>query len=175
MFLFVLSNPEEEKSFLILYEKYKTYIYSVSWNVLKNTQSAEDNTQEVLAYIIDNFSKFASLDEKNTKGLIYLITSSMAKNSLRSNTRHNLNAINYDPETMPEVIDDTAFDLCDRAVLASAIDSLSDDYKMPLYYSYVYGYNSKEIAKILNISDSLVRKRIQLAKKELLTMLEDKS
>lgn len=175
MFLFVLSTPEEEKSFLVIYEKYKGYIYSVSWNILKNVQSAEDNTQEVLTYIIDNFPKFSSLSEKDTKGLIFLTTSSIAKNSLRSNTRHNLNAISYDPETMPEVIDDSAFDLCDRTILASAIDSLSDDYKIPLYYSYVYGYNSKEIAKVLNISDSLVRKRIQLAKTKVLTILEDKS
>ena len=73
---------------------------------------------------------------------------------------------------MPEVVDDSAFDACDAIVLASAIDSLTDDYKMPLYYHYVYGYTSKEIAQILDISDSLVRKRIQLAKKKLLTILE---
>lgn len=175
MLFFILSTPEDEKTFVLIYEKYKNLIYSVSWDVFKNAESAEDNTQDVLIYIMNNFSKFAALDEKSTKGLICLATSSMAKNNLRYNSRHNLTALSYDAETIPELIDDSIFDACDSVVLASAIDNLSDDYKFPLYYYYVYGYNSKEISKILNISDALVRKRIQLAKKQLSKILEDKS
>lgn len=173
MFYFVLSTPDDEHAFLSIYETHKGLIYSVSWNILRNQQSAEDNTQDVLLYIIDNFPRFATLNEKQVKGLIALISSSIAKNNLRYNSRHNVNAISYDSETMPEIVDDSAFDACDAIALASVIDSLTDDYKLPLYYQYVYGYNSKEIAQILNISDSLVRKRIQLAKKQLLTMLEE--
>lgn len=172
MFYFVLSTPDDEHAFILIYEKYKGLIYSVSWNILRNPQSAEDNTQDVLLYIIDNFPKFATLDEKQVKGLISLISSSIAKNNLRYNSRHNVDAISYNSDTMPEIVDDSDFDACDSIVLASAIDSLNDDYKMPLYYQYVYGYNSKEIAQILDISDSLVRKRIQLAKKKLLTILK---
>ena len=175
MFFFVLSTPEQEKHFLEIYEKYNKYIYSISWGIFKNAQSAEDNTQEVLMYIIDNYSKFENLNDERIKGLIYLTTSGLAKNRLRNDSRHNVTAVSYDAETMPEPVDESAFDAFDTAIIASAIDTLSDKYKIPLYYSCIYGYNSKEIAKILNISDALVRKRIQMAKQELLKILGGKS
>lgn len=76
---------------------------------------------------------------------------------------------------MPVAVDLTnekELDAYDIAELKLVIDTLSDEYRNILYLTYIFGYKSKEIAQIYNMSDSNVRKKIQFAKKEIINKLE---
>ena len=60
----------------------------------------------------------------------------------------------------------------DIGLVRSAIAQLDDMYKIPLVLKIIFGYKSKEIANIMNISDTNVRKRIYDAKKKIRKTLE---
>lgn len=51
----------------------------------------------------------------------------------------------------------------------SAVSYISDTYKNPLILKYIYSFSNKEIAEILNISETNVSTRLSRAK----TMLKD--
>lgn len=171
MIAYSLHNNKENSAFNEFYEKYKNYVFKISFNILGNTQDAEDNTQDVFVYVFNNLFKFDGLEASREKGLLSLITSSIAKNNLRYNSRHNLYSLSYDAENIPEPVDDSSFNIFDITNLSIAIDSLPEEYKIVLYFSYIYGYKSSEIAALLKISDALVRKRLQLAKRELFKIM----
>ena len=165
---FIIDTKEELNKYTHLFNKYKGLIYSVSKIYLERIELAEENLQDVMLYIAENFEKIGDVDSKQTKGLVILISVSKAKNTYKYNLRHNPDSINYcSLDDVLELVDDREFDDSDVVLLSSLIDELPDVYKIPLFFKYVYDYKSKEIAQILGVSDALVRKRIQLAKKQL--------
>ena len=60
-----------------------------------------------------------------------------------------------------------------RAVIASKIKQLPEMYRSILILRYIHGYNSKEIADILNLNDGIVRKRLERARRELTVLLRE--
>ncbi len=56
------------------------------------------------------------------------------------------------------------FDVVDEITLKDAFNKIPEDYKYICYLKYVYNMSGEEIAKLLNISKPLVRKRCMLGK-----------
>lgn len=171
MVVLIISSPDEEQIFIEIYNKYYKYVYSISLTYLKRPALAEENLQDVFLYIVDYFQKFTDYDSKEFKSLLSIITSAKAKNYYTYNVRHN-------PQEVCDITCSStpyksSFDMYDVVALKAAINDLSEEYRLPLILKYAYGFKSKEIARLLNVSDSLVRKRIQLAKIKLQKEMEE--
>ena len=54
------------------------------------------------------------------------------------------------------------FDIVDEITLKEAFDKILEDYRFICYLKYYYNMSGEEIAKMLNISQPLVRKRCML-------------
>lgn len=69
-------------------------------------------------------------------------------------------------------ISDEYFNSYDKADLRIVVNSLNDEYRNLLTFTYVLGYSSKEISEIYGLSSDNIRKKIQFAKLEIKNNLE---
>lgn len=163
MFLNLLDTQNEKDSFLELYDTYKDLLY---WIALKKTNSIEDAeecVQETFFYVAKHFDKIGEIKSKRTKCYLSTIVTGFAidiyndfqKSELISNDDNELRDIEY-------------FENFEKVELAAVFDDILDEEsKIFFYLKYIYNYKSSEIAEIYNVKDSLVRKKLQYARKKL--------
>ena len=129
---------------------------------ISTKEDIEDVLQDAFFYIAKNFHKIEDVDSPRTRHFVCVITEGFAISKYRKEKKY-INAL-----TLDEAIDvdsaDINFDLYEVAELEMALDSLSDEHKNLMYLTYVFGYSSKEITSIYNMTDANVRKKIQFAK-----------
>jgi RNA polymerase sigma-70 factor (ECF subfamily) len=171
-FLDLIDSYEDKIRFEELYNKYLGLMYSVARSKLKNQEDVEDVIQDALFYIAKNFNKVDDVNSNSTKNFVAVITEGFAINKFKSEVRHQ----NYKYDvSMPENLSDSNdFDEFDVTELKLVIDTLSDESRNILYLTYVFGYKSKEIAQMYDMTDSNVRKKIQFAKEEIRRQLSIK-
>ncbi|WP_338374910.1 RNA polymerase sigma factor [uncultured Flavobacterium sp.] len=89
---------KDDKSFTLLYDNYSKSLYGVIYNLIRNTEEAEDVLQEVFVKIWKNIDSY-----NESKGRLYTWMLNIARNSsidkLRSknfnNSQKNLSADNF--------------------------------------------------------------------------------
>ena len=97
----------EKGAFDLLYNKYKERIQYFIYNIVKDYQKAEDITQDVFVYILQNKMK----EEYSFKYYIYLIAKSRALNYVNTKSRKQeineqyfLNETNKIQEDLDEIV-----------------------------------------------------------------------
>lgn len=176
MFLSVIETPQEKSRFKQLYEKYSNLVMYIAMQKLNNPTLAEEAVQDTFMYIAKNFNKIGDVDDVKTKNFVATIANGFAINKYNKENKQNIISSYVATGYTAKEKDDLNFDSYSFIELKNAIDLLSDENKNYLYLKYVYGYTSKEIAKVYGISPELVRKRLQFAKRDVrkyLTESED--
>ncbi len=162
--LALLQNPEDEPIFEEFYHKYHKLVFHIAKEKLQDNQLAEDCVQEVFFNFARNFHNIKdNLNEKSIGSLIHIVSKNMAIDIYRKNKRHYSNVIDVDISDFRGISDDD-FDACDQVILKQAINTLPEEIKSVFYLKYIYNYSGTEIAKMLNISEPLVRKRCMLGR-----------
>ncbi len=167
--LAMIQDKEDEPLFEAFYNQYNKYVYYIAKESLKDHQLAEDCVQEVFFNFSRNFRNIKDkIYDDKFKSLVRIVTKNMAIDIYRKNKKHINNVVDADLSDFFSISDDE-FDVCDQVVLKDAINSLPEEIKYVFYLKYIYNYSGAEISKLLNISETLVRKRCmigrQLAKK----------
>lgn len=162
--LVLFFDESNEKLFLYLHDKYKKLLYKYAYDILKNHYDAEEALQITWLKVANNIEKIKEQPER--KKLNYLIT--IVKNVSINiyNSKKNIVAIDND-ENLTEMMIDKYNDIYFTLELQDfkdAIKSINKEYIMPLMLKYVYGYSIREIADILDISETNVGTRIHRAK-----------
>lgn len=165
-FLDLLDTEEEKNKFKQLYNKYIDLLMWIAMDKLKNYHLAEEAVQDAFFYIARNFDKVGEVDSKMTKGYLSTVIQGFAINKFNKEKKVILLPEEYDDFLNFDCDEEKFFDSIDALDLKLAIDNLSDESKNYLYLTYVYGYTSKEIGDMYNISPDLVRKKIQFAKRD---------
>ena len=166
VFLDLVDTEPEKSKFQQLYYKYIDLFMWIAMDKLKNHYLAEEAVQDAFLYIAKNFDKVGDVESKVTKGYLCTIIQGFAINKFNKENKaihlfledEEFTTFNYDDEKF--------FNSLDAVELKIAVNSLPDDSRNYLYLTYVYGYTSKEIGEMYNISSNLVRKKIQFAKKD---------
>ena len=162
--LVLFFDESNEKLFLYLHDKYKKLLYKYAYDILKNHYDAEEALQITWLKVANNIEKIKEQPER--KKLNYLIT--IVKNVSINiyNSKKNIVAIDNN-ENLTEVMVDKYNDIYFALELQDfkdAIKSINKEYIMPLMLKYAYGYSIREIADILDISETNVGTRIHRAK-----------
>ena len=160
----------EKEAFELLYNKYKDKIRYFVYNIVKDYQKAEDITQDVFIYIMQNKIK----DGYSFKYYIYLVAKSRAYNLINMEKRRSeINEKYIFNETMK-----TEQDVADiitknekRQAIITAIDMLDDRYKNAMYLVKIEELTYEETSQILNESIQNVKNLIHRGKKELRKIL----
>ena len=160
----------EKSSFELLYNKYKDKIKYFIYNIIKDYEKAEDITQEVFIYILQNKIK----EGCTFKYYIYLVAKSRAINYLNLEKRRteisNLYLVNND-ETVAEDVLEIIAKKEEKETLIEAINLLDDKYKNAIYLVKIERFSYKETAEILGETTQNIKNLIHRGKKQLKKIL----
>ncbi len=160
VYLQMIDTPEDKHKFERLYTQYRGLMFYIANQILHNLQDAEDAVHTAFVSIAKNIQKIDSLDCPKTKGYIVTITESKAIDMYRRKQRHPRSL--FDEETAGLAV---AYDGSDA--ISRCFSLLPAQAKHILLLKYRYGYDNREISKILNISEANAAKRLQRAKQKL--------
>ena len=150
----------EHTKIVQLFETYSEDVFRLALSYLHNKQDAEDAVHNAFVKIAENIKKVDDPLSKKTRSYIVTIIETKAIDIYRKKQRH--------PE-VPISEEDIGihFDYTNCGDLAKCISQLPSQYRAVLTLKYRHGYNNREIAKILTISEHNAIKIDQRAKAKL--------
>ena len=182
--ILAINNDDDRAYVEKIYNQYGKKIYKIAFKILNNTEDAEDCVHDVVKIIIDNLEMFQALEGEQLIKLLVTCSRNAALNIYRKNKIKHINEGKRKPYTGDEtdekdldiesVSDDGMFvDLIvineeSRKRISEMIEELDPIYKDVLYLRYQYSMKNQDIAKMLKISESVVKVRYHRAKKILL-------
>lgn len=170
-YLAMIGTEHEKSEFVKFYQRYRKLMHYAAKRILGDDSLAEEAVQEAFLRIAKNFGKVSGADQSATKKFVLIITENAAKTLYRRESRHT--AGREYPEDM-----EAAAGACHAAgdptaAGAETWEAVGHILQMPelqqnvLFLHTVYGYSYREIAALLDISDSAARKRVERAREDL--------
>ena len=160
-----IESQENQRKFVVLYEKYKYLMIKVAKDILKNEHEAEDAVHEAFFKIANNIDKIGDVDSRQTKNYIVLTTKHTAIDIYRKKSQMMKNEMSVDELENPDIlVSEDMMELDEDNRVIRIINSMPEIYKEIFILKYVNEYTNLEIAEILNISEATIRKRISRGK-----------
>ena len=147
-------------------DEYSDMLYKICFLILKNENDVKDVLQETFIKYMTKSPDFKSEDHK--KAWLIKVSQNKCKEFLRFHKRHA--AVPLD-EVEKSVSVTDGMDTYTTSIL-SLIWNLKYKLKSVVILYYIEGYSVKEVAQILGISESAVKKRLERARKELKLVAE---
>lgn len=139
---------------------YKNMVFRLAITYLKNLQNAEDVTQEVFIKLYQNDKKFQS--KEHEKAWLVRVTINASKDVLKSA---------WMKKTVP-IVGDFVFKEKEDGDLYYAIHRLKPKYRTAIHLYYYEDYSVKEIAEIMDVTETSIQTRLYRARKQLKSILE---
>lgn len=140
--------------------EYGDMLYRLALFYVRSGADAEDIVQEVLlAYLMR-----AESGKRTEKSWFVKVTVNKCLNHIRDGKRHAAAPFDESIYAAPSPIGDELYE---------ALNALSPVDREIVWLYYFDGYHSKEIGKIVHKTDAAVRKRLERAKVQLRTFLEE--
>ena len=146
-----------KEEFTAFAEKYMDTIYRVAYSWTKNSDDANDVTQDVFIQLYKTTKEFES--DSHLKNWLIKVTVNQCKMLFRSPWRK--------MEDIGEYADTLGFEEKSHLDLFRAVMNLDKKYRVPLLLFYYEGYSTAEIASILGIPEKTVSTRLFRAKARL--------
>ena len=146
--------------------EYSDMLYKICFLILKNENDVKDVLQETFIKYMTKSPDFKSEDHK--KAWLIKVSQNKCKEFLRFHKRHAAVPLDEVEESI-SVTD--GMDTYTTSIL-SLIWNLNYKLKSVVILYYIEGYSVKEVAQILGISESAVKKRLERARKELKVVAE---
>lgn len=140
-----------EREFNTKYKLYKDTIYNIAYTYFKNVSDSEDIVQEVFIKYLNSDKVFKNLD--NEKYFLIRVTINECKNMLKSSWKKK---VKVDEESILNISDDT-----EKEKYFKVVSSLQEKYKEVIILYYYENLTINDIAQILKISSSNVKKRLE--------------
>lgn len=145
-------------------DEYGDMLFRISLLTLWNKQDAQDAVQETLLRYMERRQEFR--DEEHVKAWLIRVIINVCKDMKRFHMRHP--QVSFD-DLQEFYITEDEFTIIEEVI------KLPTKLKDVIYLYYIEGYKTMEIAHILHISESVVRKRMQRGREQLkLQCLEGK-
>ena len=170
-YLAMIGTQHEKSEFVKLYESYRKLMHYAAKRILGDDSLAEEAVQEAFLRIAKNFGKVSGADQSATKKFVLIITENAAKTLYRRESRH-ISGREY-PEDMEAAAGALQAAEDPTAAEAENRDAVGRILQMPelqqnvLFLHAVYGFSYREIAALLDISESAARKRVERAREDL--------
>lgn len=156
----IIETQAEQSKFEKLYLTYRQMMYALAFQILHNESDAEDAVHAAFIKLAENLEKISDPMCPKTKGYIVTIVENKAIDIYRSKQRHP--QVPYCDETVGLHVEYRG-----ENELARCMAQLPAKYRNVLLLKYSYGYDTKEVAKIMGISQANAYKLEQRAKVKL--------
>lgn len=175
IFTAMIDNPEDQSKFVLLYETYKSSLYAVAYDVVKNEFDAEDIVQQSMLKIIKILSdiEMDALKEKSTKNLLITITKNTALDLYRKRKRECEVLETLPPNKSFKNVEDIIIENSDYQNLIEVIESMDEKYREVLRLRCMHHLTPKETSEVLNITEMNVNTRLTRARKILMEKLKE--
>lgn len=164
IYLQMIEADEDKSKLEQLYIKYRGLMYRIAYGFLHSEHDAEDAVHQAFLSIIENFKKISEVECQKTKAFCVIAVERKALTMIRNRKKI---ADEYEIE-----LDGVEFPMPGDSDLADAMARLSGRYREVILLRFYFGYTTKEIADILEISHAAVLKLIWRAKQALAKLLE---
>lgn len=141
--------------------EYSDLLYKICFLILKDDSDVQDVLQETFIKYMTKSPDFESEDHK--KAWLIKVSQNKCKEFLRFHKRHAAVPL----EEVEESFSVTDGMDTDTSNILSLIWNLKYKLKSVVILYYIEGYKVNEVARILGISESAVKKRLERARKEL--------
>ncbi|MBR8836750.1 MAG: sigma-70 family RNA polymerase sigma factor [Stigonema ocellatum SAG 48.90 = DSM 106950] len=145
----------------MLYDRYGGLVYGIALKILKNSQEAEDLTQEIFLALWRN----VNYNPEHFVRYLVTMTRSRAIDKLRSRSRNLKLLERWSQTEQHETFSSTPFEnACDRERsqhLRSALEQLPQQQRQVLEMAYDEGLSQSQIAQQLDIPLGTVKSRIR--------------
>ncbi len=154
--------------FQFIYEKYKTYVYSLCLRMTHDPSLAEDLTQDIFLHVWRKVASFKGTAMFRT--WLYRVSVNMVLLYFR---RHKMNTFSLDNETSlasTEIrIAETAHqpDMEEHISLRRTLHTLSPRYRRVLMLHDLHGYRHEDISHLLGITSGASRSQLHKARVKL--------
>lgn len=149
-----------------IYSSYSGLVYRLALLRCGSRADADDVFQEVFLRLVRKMPTFDN--EEHVKAWLIRVTINCSHKLLQS-------AWFRKTESISELFDQPDADINDDTTVLSAVLSLPQKYRTVIYLFYYEGYSGAEIAKMLGLSESAVRTRMQRARDKLRIILDDEA
>ena len=170
IYLSVLDSEEDKDLFEEIYRKYKGSMGKISFSILHNKEDVEDAVNDAFLCIANNFTKIKSLSCQDLKSYLIIIIRNASLKIYNNNKKRSDNNEVLDGKEIPVDVD--FFSKMEYEAVISIMSKLPLIYRDVMFLYYRDELSTKEIAKMLSITESVVYKRIERSKKMLAAALE---
>lgn len=169
-YLSIIETEEDKSKFEKLYYDYRALMKYIALDILQDEQLAEDAVHNAFIKLTNYLDKIDENDCHKTKGFIVIVIRSVAKDMYRKRKRDLELSLNEN--ITYSISDDFSLTSFGIDAVVSKIECLPVIYRDALMLKYVYELENKQIAKLLKIKESTLRKRLERAKVMLAELLE---
>lgn len=156
----------KEEEFQIKYDMYKDIIYNIAYTYVHNSDDSLDISQDVFMKYLNSNEEFETLD--NEKYWLIRVTINTSKNYVTSSWKKKV----YSDSDVINNYSDKNEDNDEKQMYYHIVTNLKDKYKEIIILHYYEDFKVEEIASILKLSISCVKKRLergrQIIKEEVL-------
>ena len=135
----------------VLFETYRQNVYAAAFSVCKNAADAEDILQETFLQYHQTNKQFES--ERHIRAWLLRVALNRAKDVYRQKKRRRETALEDYMETL-------TFPSPESGALFSAVMALPEHYRSVIHLFYYEDYTIDEIAKLLHLTQSNVKVRL---------------
>ncbi len=169
VYLSMIDNEKDRSKFESVYLKYRNLMLNRAYDILKDSELAEDAVHNAFLRILKNLSKIDKADDLKTRLFVTVIIDNVAKTMYNKEHKVILTELtDIDAKiNIEEIIEDR--DAVQH--IMEAVGSLPETYSYVIFLKYFNKFSDKEIASALDISVSAVRKRLLRGKKRLVDLL----
>jgi RNA polymerase sigma-70 factor, ECF subfamily len=142
-----------------------TLAYRVALGVLRNPAEAEDVAQEAMLRAYRNFHRLR--DREGFRAWLVRTSWRLSLDRIRAASRRERRERVAVQNCCEPAIDNVVATREFERQLASALDGLPEKLRMVMVLAAIEGYNTREVAKLLEIPEGTVKSRLHLARKQL--------
>ena len=172
MIFLAFSTPDDKRKFDYIYTRYNKLLLYKAYTILQDISLAEDAVSEAFIRVYKNLNKIEDSDSGKTAAFLVIIVRNCAITIL--NKRRKDSPANIDDLDLaaPGGVEESVISECTAADIMKVIGELKDNLKEPFLLKYAYDMSHKEIANVLNLSESNVTVRIHRAKAKIAQLLQ---
>lgn len=150
-----------------IYEKYKTYVYSLCLRMTHDPSLAEDLMQDIFLHVWRKISSFKGTAMFRT--WLYRVSVNMVLLHFR---RHKMNTLSLDNDTLPsaeiKIAESTVQpDMEEHISLRRTLGDLAPRYRRVLMLHDLHGYRHEDISHLLGITSGASRSQLHKARVKL--------
>lgn len=165
VYLALIDEAEDKLAFEELYHKLKPLMFYIANKILNNPMDAEDTVHEACIALAENFSKIPKNNAHKSRAYFVTVVERKAIDLYRRKQAHP--SISFDEE-----LSDAVFPAPGEGPAAAAMSRIPVKYRELLYLKHICGFKSKEIGKLMGMSDTMVRRSLSDARAALRVELE---